>query len=265
MASKLKTSVKRVIDAIPFGRDLFLHLTRKRYGFSFRGVYSSKKEALAAAKGHDEYDIVNEEKGRNLEVELASLQSPIEDYEYPLFYWLSRLLGKDSAVYELGGSVGHLFFKSLASGLHPPGLRWTIAELPAAVELGARIAEMKKAQNLNFVDSSNTGPVSAGLFITAGTIQYMDAGFEALLEPCSPDHVLINHLPVHDIRSYWTLQQLKYCEVPYFVRTETEVTTQLNELGFELINSWRWPRSIEVPFHSSAAVGSYNGYYFRRR
>jgi putative methyltransferase (TIGR04325 family) len=147
-------------------------------------------------------------------------------------------------------------------------MRWTIAELPEAVKLGASIARERGEQRLTFLDSGHLSAAEpAGVFMTAGTLQYMEAPLWTILPTLAklPPHVLVHNLPVHKTRSYWTLQQLSLCEVPYRIYSHTELVEQMANLGYRQVDTWNSPRAIEIPFHREIEVEGYLGFYFSSR
>jgi putative methyltransferase (TIGR04325 family) len=133
------------------------------------------------------------------------------DTDYPLLFWLSRAFEPGLRVLELGGSLGHLFYRLETRAPFPDDARWAIAELPHAVELGHEIAERKGERRLSFIDSAviaDAGPCD--LFVTAGTLQYMETGLPSILSGLDtlPSEVLVHNTPMHATREWWTRQNL---------------------------------------------------------
>ncbi len=268
MARSLKTLFRQLIELLPFGRDIFLVIRKNRVSISYRGKFDNYQMAAAASHKTAEYDIINKTKDENIDEEAKKLEADIHDYEYPLMFWLNNLLADNKSLLELGGSIGHLYYKSKQYALHPEGISWTIAELPAAVTLGTKIASSKGITNLTFFNSDEFATAkSADIFVTAGTIQYMQPTLWELLSSLEhmPNHVLINYLPAHRTLSYWTLQNLRLCEVPYRVYSARELEEKMTSLGFNLVDSWESPRRLDIPFHEDLTIESYKGYYFRQR
>ncbi len=250
------------------GRDIYLHLARERLGISYRAVYASREEALAAAnKKNSEYDVVNRNKAGNQAEEEGGLEKLLRHYDYPLLFWLSQLLPHNPQLLELGGSIGHLYFTSKKYMQHPDALRWTIAELPEAVKLGNTIAQQRDETQLRFIESSLIGSAEpADIFVTAGTLQYMQQDMKELLEELTspPTHVLINYTPIHADQTGWTLQNLGVCEVPYRIFSKQALYADMQTLGYTLVTDWESQRVLEIPFHSELNLRAYSGCLFSR-
>lgn len=109
-----KNKLKNLISLLPYGRDLYLVFTRNRRGISYRGIFDSYDMALKAVppKRNTDYDVINAGKAANLENEKAGLDSWFHDIDYPLLFWLAKILNEKNTVLELGGSVGHFFIRS---------------------------------------------------------------------------------------------------------------------------------------------------------
>lgn len=252
---------------LPYGHDIFLFINRKRMGISYRGFYSTYAQALGMAdKTKLDYDVVNRNKASNQTQEEAVLDNPPRDYDYPLLYWLSNLILPDTRLLELGGSIGHLYYASKKYFPHPETIQWTIAELEAAVSLGKRIGERRGEKALRFIESDKIQHTDeADVFVTAGTIQYVEDDLDTVLAslPTLPIHVLVNYLPAHDYRTFYTLQYLQVCEVPYKVYSKEAFEKSMNKLGYELVSTWRSDRKLEIPFHPELAIDHYSGFYYR--
>ena len=263
-----KKRLRGLIDLMPYGVDLRLWLGRKRLGITYRGVFESHSEAMQSlGSSNNQYDLINREKALHEEEERQSLDRPIPDFDYPLLFWLSRLLKPAGSILDLGGSVGHFYYRSQQYFQHPAGIHWQIAELPAAVELGRRFAVERKASRLSFFDSAQSTPLPpVDVLMTAGTLQYMEESIEDLMTrfESRPRHILINSLPMHRTQDFWTLQNLGACEVPYHVFSELSWLDGLKRQGYRIVDRWSQLRRIEIPFYGDRLVESYQGFCFIR-
>ncbi len=269
MNQALKKRIINSLELLPFGHDLYLQLARKRLGITYRGVFESFELAQTSAERHlsNRYDIINEKKEEHLDQELPVIDQRVLDIDYPLLFWLSRLMRPSQTVWELGGSLGQSFYSFERYFPYPDNLRWVIAELPGAVRTGRKIAAQKNEQRLFFRDSSDAKCVEkAELFLTAGTLQYMESDINDVLDNlgCLPAHVLIHNLPAHRTEEFWTLQYLDVCEIPYRIYSIRSLTEKLKNKGYEIIDQWKNPRQIDIPFHPEKSVEGYCGFYFRK-
>ncbi len=267
----IKNKVRGAIEVLPMGRDIFLYLTRNpSRGISYNGMYLDYTEVSArvASRKNGYYDIVNEKKAAHKENENAKLEAWFQDADYPLLFWTSQLLHDGIHLLELGGSIGHFYYGAKQRIKLPDGMRWTVAELPGAVKLGQELAEERGEDCLKFLDSANIKAAApAELFITAGTLQYIEKALWVILSELQtmPEHVLVNNLPTHKNRSFWTLQNLSVCEVPYRIYALDELKTEMKRIGYKLIHSWSYPRYIEIPFHRDLVIEGYLGFYFQKQ
>jgi putative methyltransferase (TIGR04325 family) len=269
MHKALKNRIVKSLGLLPYGHDLYLQLARKRLGITYRGVFNSCREAAAKVEPQtsSQYDVINQHKSEHLDDELPALEHRVLDIDYPMLFWLSRVLKPDDTVLELGGSIGQGFYSFERYFPYPGGIQWTIAELPAAVTAGERLAKRRGEARLGFIDSARiTEGIEADVFLTAGTLQYMDIALPDILSAMAslPEHVIIHNLPAHPSRDFWTLQYLSVCEVPYHIIALDTLTGSLQALGYQLVDRWKHPRSIEIPYHAANRVEHYHGLYLHR-
>ncbi len=269
MKSSIKNAIEKIADILPFGRDVFLVVMKKRLGISYRGKFDNFQQAQFAIPdtATKEYDVINKKKAANEAQELERLDNWFHDIDYPLLFWLSKLVTPKIHVLELGGSVGHFFYTSEHYHQYPDDVLWTIAELPEAAKLGTKIAQHRNEHRLRFIDSDliHTSPASQ-IFITAGTLQYMNISLPELLRnlPDLPAHVLIHNLPCHSNEAFWTLQDLGICEVPYYIYSAQTLENAMSQLGYSVKAEWKNPRFVEIPFHRHLMIDGYLGFYFQR-
>jgi putative methyltransferase (TIGR04325 family) len=265
----LKHRAKALLELMPAGRDVYLLIAKRRIGISYRGVFQdavTARNAIPPAKKND-YDVINRRKAENEAQEKERLENWFHTEDYPLLFWLSRLLHEPSSVLELGGSVGHFFYSMQRYYPCGAGIRWTIAELPEAVKLGRKLAVERGETHLSFVESNEIArQPAADIFLTAGTVQYMETPLPELLQSLTtlPSHVLVHNLPTHADRSYWTLQQLPLCEVAYRIYSRRDLVAGMQALGYSLVADWNKARTVEIPFHRDLEVEGYCGFYFSR-
>lgn len=269
IAGTIKGRMSRAVELLPYGRDFVLHATRNRRGISYAGVFNTWEDAsqAAAKRKSTEYDVINANKAKNSESEKQTLDTWFHDGDYPLLYWLSKIVDERCTVLDLGGSIGH-FFYSIQSKLNlPETMKYVIAELPAAVTYGAEIARERKEGRLSFVDSGDLSPLpNFDVLLSAGALQYIPRPFSRILSELSaqPEHILLHNLPVHAEREFFTIQNLGLCEVPYRIHSERALCGEMESRGYTLMAKWVKDRTIEIPFHRDLVISGYAGFYFRR-
>ncbi|HXK17565.1 MAG TPA: methyltransferase, TIGR04325 family, partial [Polyangiaceae bacterium] len=174
----------------------------ERWPGAYRGVYPSFEAARAAAPkaklGFDHVELTHLYDDR-LEKAFSS--------DYPVLFWLTKLLGEKRAVFDWGGHVGVSYY-AYQKYLHlPHDLRWKVCEVPEIAKAGAQRAAEKGETRLSFT----TEPRDASGFdilLAAGSLQFMEKPLAAELEqlPERPAHLLINKLPLYDGEDFVTLQ-----------------------------------------------------------
>ena len=78
--SIVKKNVLGGIDLLPFGRDIYLQLSRKMLDISYRGVFKNfedAKRAIPSSKKNN-YDVVNKNKAESLDGSFTAVE--VNDY-----------------------------------------------------------------------------------------------------------------------------------------------------------------------------------------
>jgi putative methyltransferase (TIGR04325 family) len=106
--------------------------------------------------------------------------------------------------------------------------------------------------------------------MAAGSLQYMDEGslqriIGSIRNP--PRHVVVQRTPLHPKRSFFTLQVMAIPNNPafcgYTVAERSSFINGMQDLGYELVDSWSQPRVLDVPFYPDCRIDTYSGLYFR--
>lgn len=264
----IKKKLLAALELTPFGRDFYLWLSRNRLTISYRGVFTNFDMAtneIPSGKINN-YDLVNIGKSEKIEQERKGLDSWFHDTDYPVLFWFAQLLREKSVVLELGGSVGHSFYSFEKYIQYPEKMKWYIAELSEAIKLGRFFADERNEKRLLFINSERLCDIqSVDIFFTAGTLQYVGKTLRELLQDLQvmPRHVIVHNLPCHSHKSFWTIQNLGVCEVPYHIYSKQELLNDMSDLGFETVGYWKKDRIVEIPFYSDISIEGYLGYYFR--
>jgi putative methyltransferase (TIGR04325 family) len=258
---------KALLDEVPMLRSLVdYHITFPRRTTAVRGVFSSREEAeqsmpAAKPKGYDQPQIMDAEDVSQLTAkrELGAFN----EHDYPVLHWLCRTFSPDKRVFNLGGNIGVEYF-AFERFMPMIGVAdWSICEIPSIAERGRDIAEKLGKANLTFTSEIKEGD-GADIFLTIGTLQYLAEDMKTILASYTrlPRHILINTVPARDGPSYWTTQNIGYAFVPYRVFSVDEMKADLESLGYQLIDRWKFPRAFKVPYHRDHDVSHYHGFYF---
>src|SRR5690606_31967817 len=150
---------------------------------------------------------------------------------------------------------------------YPDGLRWTVHDVPDVMAAGAeRAATHDPAGHLAFAPSRDDAS-GQDVLLTSGALQYLDYTLPELLAtlPEPPPHVLVNLVPMHPSRGYFTLQNIGKAVLPYRVSHMPGFISRMEALGYRKRDQWHSEeRNLRVPFEPDCRIDGYEGFYFQR-
>lgn len=227
----------------------------------FSGVYSNLEAALADAPkaleiGHDHAKLASRHK---------SEVGHIWPSDYPVLFWLRRLLPGSASIFDLGGNVGHHYYGFQRYLTYPDLLRWVVSEVPAVAEAGRAMAAEKGVRGLEFTTGCEAADGS-DILLASGVLPFLDVPLGESLSHLSrrPKHVLVNRTAIWDGPAFLTLHNLGMAVCPYRILNRPKFVASMAAAGYELEDSWENPEfSCYIPFHADRTVRSYSGFYFR--
>jgi putative methyltransferase (TIGR04325 family) len=176
-------------------------------------------------------------------------------------FWLSRILEEGFRVTDFGGAVGQTHTALAQRMSIPNGVRWTVVDLPPAVQRGAKLASERGTEGLYF--SENLEDVDGcDVFLSRGCIQYVETPLTALLKSLHalPRYILLDKVPMTDGREFVTHQNLMSSAVPYQVFNRTKFLSSLGDLGFKIRDEWPVQElSCSIPFHPELFLECHSG------
>jgi putative methyltransferase (TIGR04325 family) len=184
--------------------------------------------------------------------------------DYPILFWLSRLLPTTRLVFELGGSVGVGYYAYRRYLPFPPDLQWVICELPEAVRVGDEIARERKDPRLFFTEQREVAG-DPDIYATFGALQYIEEPFSQIIAAMRkrPAHLLINRVPMTEGEPFITLQNNGCWFSPYKVDQKSAFVKSVEALGYELVEKWEMTRPNSFLLKLDDGVPTYHGMYFR--
>lgn len=196
---------------------------------------------------------------------LADHRRRIFPFDYPIMFWLQKLLPECQLLFDLGGHVGISYFGYRRYLQYPPGLTWLIYDVDAVVALGEQIAREEGAASLRFTTSLAELP-KADLLLAAGSLQFIENPFALLASvPRLPRHLLVNKIPVRALPAAATLHNMGSALCAYHLFNRREFVEGVQGLGYELVDEWPNPGlGLRIPFYPQHSVRAYSGFYFRR-
>jgi putative methyltransferase (TIGR04325 family) len=184
--------------------------------------------------------------------------------DYPVLYHLAPIASQLRSVFDLGGSVGNLFY-AYDRELHlSPHLRWAINDLPHKKQLALDYARLKGENRIGFTDQFSDAS-GVDLFIVTGALHYFKDKLAAMLGGLDrlPKIVVVNRSPFSKKGDIVTVHDGgQYAVACMLHDIDTFVQGMIN-LGYELVA--RWPvheRRTQVPLFPELS-DTYWGFCFR--
>ncbi|CAM5765444.1 hypothetical protein LMIY3S_01485 [Labrys miyagiensis] len=107
----------------------------------FRGVYPDFASARASAPATKPIGYDNDASALRLESE----RHQVSPTDYPVMFWMQKLIRGRSVIFDYGGNVGISFFNFRPYFAYPEDIRWIVCDVPAVAAAGAAIAEQEGA------------------------------------------------------------------------------------------------------------------------
>ncbi len=268
LSTEAKGLVDRIEAAVPLIRkwhrfeyeEHFLRVAQWERLFS--GVYPSFAAASAAipATRNNSYDNAGS-------ATFLGHKGAVRSSDYPVLFWLSQLLPENPHVFDFGGYLGISYYSFERFLQYPPNLQWTIYDVPAVVEAGAKLAKEKERSQLSFTTSFDRAQEST-LLLAFGSLQFPEQSFAEFLRPLPqrPRHILLNKLPLSSQPSFYTLHNMGPALAPYRIANREEFLQSMSDLNYELVDSWENPEfGCYIPFYPDHSVRAFSGMYLHQK
>ena len=232
-----------------------------KYERLFQGVYPDSAAAVRHIPKQRPVGYNNPESAVSL-----GRGTPMLPSEYPVIYWLSRLLPENPAIFDLGGYLGLSYDWYKKYDIFPADLRWVIYDVPAVVDEGRRMLEREPGRPLHFTNDFAEAS-AANVLLASGSLQFCEESLAEMLKKLQtlPAHLIINKLAAHPHKEFYTLQNMGPSIAPYRVVRRLDFIRSLEGLDYELVDSWQNPElTCYIPFHPDETVEAFDGFYFRK-
>lgn len=228
----------------------------------FSGVYPTYAAAFAAIPathraGHNSTEAA----------QFLDTKSSIRPSDYPVLFWLARLLPENPRVFDFGGNTGVSYFSFEHLLNYQDKMEWTVYDVPAVVRAAENLAAKKKIQHLRFTVSMQEAE-QASLLLVLGSAQFTEQPFVEILRSLSPrpGHLIFNKIPLGEGETFFTLNNFGPAIAPYRVANRAEFLQSLAGLGYEVIDQWENPDyACYIPFYPDHAIRAFSGMYLRRK
>lgn len=243
-----------------FAKALLRRVKPAPAGPSYRGAFASYSEAMAAVRpdmlaGYDHEEIAPISFERMCQVTL---------WDYPVLFWLDRLLPGTTRLVDAGGHMGTKFRAFDAHLTLPAGFDWAVYDVPAIVRAGRARAERDGLKGISFYDRLEDTP-PADVLLCSGLLQYLDIPLAEMIGrlPQKPRHLILNKVATREGPTVVTLEGFGTAEVPYQVRDHGEFVAQVEALGYSIEDRWSIPDLSRN--HPTFGQSTSRGFYARKR
>lgn len=227
---------------------------------AFHGSFPSIAAASACAAryipgSHDHPKQVN------LHADFAEVT---RESDFPVLFFLAPIASEFRSVFDLGGSVGNLFFQLARHLQFSTELVWTVYDLPFKREAMQEFARKRGEGRLTFSDRFSAAS-GADLFIVTGAIHFFEPTLAELLSSLDllPRHVIINRSPFSNLDDIVAVHDGGLWLNPCKLHSVDKLCSGMGSLGYDLVASWPvHERRTRVPLFPDCD-GIYKGFYFR--
>jgi putative methyltransferase (TIGR04325 family) len=271
----IKSALANIARNTPIVRELMKRRYDRRFAINrheqlYRGIFDTAAEAVASFPvqrlGYDNAESAGMYDG---------LMTTLESYDYPVLFWLGKLLREDPenaarGICDYGGHVGVKYYAySPLLGDLP---KWTVCDVAAAAKRGAEIASERGAYGLRFT-SDIRQIADKGILLCLGALQYIEPTLAEQIMTASPGmagrpkHVLINTTAFTDADepAFYTLNSFGTSSAAYKIQNAAAFISQMAIAGYTLVDQWENPgRACSVPFQNERRDFKYLGMRFVR-
>ena len=195
----------------------------------------------------------------------ARVNLDLSNFDYPMLFYLQRVLRERNTVLDFGGNIG-IHYLRYSRYLNLTKVQWIVWDVPEITKVGRETCA--GISNIAFVNNiAEIKEPSINIFLASGSMQYY-ASPERLLQKfiCKgvrPEHILIDQLPLYDGQRFATLQNGGRVYCPQYVFNQEEYVKGITDLAYHLIDTWEDnEHSCVIPFHPEKSIYKYEGLYF---
>jgi putative methyltransferase (TIGR04325 family) len=255
----------RLLGAIGYGRRLIEGIERTRLGsvifgwlLGYRRSFRTLGEAERAV---GPYTRGGHENPARLELTLVAKPS-----DYAAFYYLRDPMPRIKKIFDLGGSVGNLYYcyrEYLSLG---EDVTWTVYDLPENIRLGRELAHERKVCNLQFTGDLRQAD-AVDLIVVSGSLHYFDKPLPEIIGNINqpPRYILINRTPLTAGPEFAVVQDVGPIRVACKLYNRSKLIADFRQLGYSLMGEWE-AAELRLPVldRPSSSVWAYTGLWLER-
>jgi putative methyltransferase (TIGR04325 family) len=245
--------VRRARDGVLTGRAL-------RWLLAFHGTFSSIEDARSCAA---RYVPASHEHPKQITLH-AQFAEVTRESDYPVLFFLSPVVSELRTVFDLGGSIGNLFFQLDRYLNFSNELVWTVHDIPVKRAAMNEFAREKGEKRLAFTDEFSAAS-GVDLFIVVGAIHFFEPKLAELLDQLEslPKHVIVNRSPFSSGDDIVMVHDGGLWVNPCKLHSVEKLCSGMRDLGYELVASWPVnERIVRIPLIPEYNE-TYRGFYFR--
>jgi putative methyltransferase (TIGR04325 family) len=228
-----------------------------------RGILETYAQAASAATtslplGYDHADAANMHRDR---------AGAIFPSDYPVMLWLKNAFANGARdVLDLRGHIGIAYYAYQKAISFPEDLSWKVYDVPAVLASGRKEA-LQRDPSGHMTSAEDFSSASNGdVLFTSGCIQYLEGTLAQRINALArkPDWVLVNKLPLHTRRDYWTVQSIGTAFCAYHIQQCDQLYSGMKELGYRVLDNWEnLETDCWIAFEPAHCPDRYQGAAFR--
>ena len=227
---------------------------------AFRGTFSSIEDARKCAA---RYVAASHEHPKQVTLH-AEFAEVTRESDYPVLFFLAPVASELRTVFDLGGSIGNMFFQLDRYLGFSDELVWTVHDLPFKRGAMFDFAKKKGEKRLSFTDEFSSAS-GVDLFIVVGAIHFFEPKLAELLGRLGrlPKHVIVNRSPFSKAGDLVTVHDGGQWVNPCKLHGVEATCSGMRDLGYDLVASWPVnERRVRIPLCPEYNE-TYSGFYFR--
>jgi putative methyltransferase (TIGR04325 family) len=228
---------------------------------AFHGSFETLQEAEHCVAG---YRCANGHEHERLTASQIASAETTRASDYPVLFHLAPLAGQLRSVFDLGGSVGNLFYVLEKHLRFSDDLVWKVHDLPGKRPLALALARERNERRIVFVEGFEAAS-GVDLLIAAGSVHYFEQSLPDLLRRLDrlPAHVMINRTPFFTERAITSVHDGGDWIIPCKLHDADRLVRDMALLGYETVAQWfAHERTMPVPLFPEYRE-PYKGFYFR--